>query len=290
MIFKKPKNALESERKDEKAQIIADAPEVEPQAEPLRCPRCLKSVSPTELETTHGVCPLCRNHFPMSPRERIALLADRDTFEERDADVLSANVLNFPDYDKKLAEAREASGEPDAVVTGTCRVAGREVAVFAMNPAFMMGSMGYAVGEKLTRLFELAAERSLPVVGYTASGGARMQEGMTALLQMAKTSAAVRRHGDLGNLYVCVLTDPTTGGVTASFAMQGDIILAEPFARIAFAGPRVIEQTTRRKLPQGFQSAEFLLEHGFVDQIVDRRRQRQYIAELLRLHAREVLQ
>ena len=199
----------------------------------------------------------------------------------------SRDVLSFPGYDQKLRNAKLASREKEGVVCGAARIGGEPCALFVMDPNFMMGSMGTVVGEKIARLFEYAAQHSLPVVGYTVSGGARMQEGILSLMQMAKVSAALLRHSQAGNLYLTVLTDPTTGGVTASFAMDGDIILAEPGATIGFAGARVIEQTIRKKLPQGFQKAEFLLEHGFVDLIVPRGEQRETIARLLRLHRRE---
>ena len=179
---------------------------------------------------------------------------------------------------------RAASGEEEAVICGTARIGKQSCCLFVMEPYFMMGSMGSAVGEKITSLFEYATEHRLPIIGYTVSGGARMQEGLLSLMQMAKTSAAVKRHSDAGLLYIAVLTDPTTGGVTASFAMEADIILAEPGAMVGFAGARVIEQTTRKALPAGFQKSEFVLEHGFVDSIVSRPDQRKMLAELLKMH------
>ncbi len=217
-------------------------------------------------------------------RRRIEELVDPGSFTELDPWLASDNVLGFPDYDEKLARARRSSGEQEAVITGTALLAGMPVALFALDPRFMMGSMGRVVGEKITRLFERATEGRMPVIGYCTSGGARMQEGILSLLQMAKVSAAVARHSEAGCLYVAVLCDPTTGGVSASFAMEGDLILAEPGALIGFAGPRVIEQTTGEKLPKGFQTAEYLLTHGFVDDIIARPQQRAYLAHLLRLH------
>ncbi|MCL2029976.1 MAG: acetyl-CoA carboxylase, carboxyltransferase subunit beta [Oscillospiraceae bacterium] len=249
------------------------------------CPSCKAAHFFEDLDHAMRVCP-CGHHFRLGARARAALLCDEGTFEERDAGFTSRNALDFPDYDRKLAHARKASGENEAVLCGTARIGGTPAALFVMEPSFMMGSMGAMVGEKITRLFEAAADLRLPVLGCTVSGGARMQEGMLSLLQMAKVSGAVKRHGDAGLLYAALLTDPTTGGVTASFAMEGDLTLAEPGALIGFAGPRVIEQTTRVKLPAGFQRAEFLLEKGFVDAIVDRREQRDYFARLLRLHGR----
>ena len=220
----------------------------------------------------------------LSARGRIGDLIDSGTFYELDKDLSSNNVLDFPGYDEKLEAARRNSGEVEAVITGVAYLNNMPVAVFAMDPRFMMGSMGRVVGEKITRLFDRATEEHLPVIGYCVSGGARMQEGILSLLQMAKVSAAVARHSDAGSLYVPILTDPTTGGVSASFALEGDIILAEPGALIGFAGPRVIEQTTGEKLPKGFQRAEYLLEHGFIDDIVARGDQREYLSHLLRLH------
>ena len=220
----------------------------------------------------------------LSARGRIASLIDPDTFEELDADLSSDNILGFPGYDEKLEAARRNSGEAEAVLTGIARLAQRPIAIFAMDSRFMMGSMGRVVGEKITRLFERATADALPVIGFCVSGGARMQEGILSLLQMAKVSAAVARHSAAGGLYIPILTDPTTGGVSASFALQGDIIIAEPGALIGFAGPRVIEQTTGEKLPKGFQRAEYLLEHGFIDDIVARDDQRAWLTAILRLH------
>ena len=247
------------------------------------CPSCKATHFSEDLEKTLHVC-ACGHHFRVGARRRLSLLCDGDTFTERDADFVSQNALGFPEYDRKLAGARKVSGENEAVICGEGRIGGYPAALFVMEPSFMMGSMGAMVGEKITRLFEAATDLRLPVIGYTVSGGARMQEGMLSLLQMAKVSGAVKRHSDAGLLYAALLTDPTTGGVTASFAMEGDLTLAEPGALIGFAGPRVIEQTTRVKLPAGFQRAEFLLEKGFVDAIVDRREQRAYFGRLLRLH------
>ena len=196
----------------------------------------------------------------------------------------SENIIDFPNYDEKLAAARKKSHDKDAVVYGIGVIGGSEAVVFAMNSEFMMGSMGTVVGEKITRAFELALEKGLPVVGFTTSGGARMQEGIFSLMQMAKISGAVKRHSDAGLLYITVLTDPTTGGVTASFAMQGDVIIAEPNALVGFAGARVIEQTTGSKLPEGFQRSEFLLEHGFIDIIEERERLKDTVSNILKIH------
>lgn len=285
MIFKKPANPLEGNLRIEQL-----AGEHTTDDYSVACPRCKKTLSAGELAGNHSVCPYCNHHFRLSARQRIALLCDNGSFAERDADLPVANPIDFPGYGQKLEQAHLASSESEAVICGTARIGGCEVALFVMEPFFMMGSMGTVVGEKITRLFERATERRLPVIGYTVSGGARMQEGILSLMQMAKTSGAVKRHSDAGLLFIAVLTDPTTGGVTASFAMEADILLAEPFALIGFAGPRVIEQTIRKKLPEGFQRAEFLLQKGFLDNIVNRRRQRGYLRTLLRLHREEVSQ
>lgn len=231
------------------------------------------------------VCP-CGHHFRMNARQRIAMLTDKGSFQELFREVQSDNPLSFPGYDGKLESARSASGEAEAVVCGTGEIGGQKCALFFMDPGFMMGSMGSAVGEKITRLFEYALKCRLPVIGYTVSGGARMQEGLLSLMQMAKTSAAVKRHSDAGLLYIAVLTNPTTGGVTASFAMEADILLAEPGATIGFAGARVIEQTTKKTLPKGFQTAEFVMQHGFIDSIVPRNSQKKLLAQMLRIHER----
>ena len=242
---------------------------------------CIDCSQEVEIDS-HNVCPHCGFHFKFSARKRIALVCD--SFVERDKDLATTNPLDFPDYDLKLEKSRMASGEKEAVITGIGQIHGMEVAMFAMEPDFMMGSMGSVVGEKITRIFEIATKRNIPVIGFIVSGGARMQEGMVSLMQMVKTSGAVKLHSNAGLLYMCMLTNPTTGGVTASFAMEADIILAEPKALIGFAGPRIIEQVTRSQLPAGFQRAEFLLEKGFVDQIVPRKDQKTYMAQILQLH------
>lgn len=278
-FFRKPNNELEGYVRVNKT----PAPYI-PDEMCVSCPSCKKMLFTTELSEHYSVCPGCGYHFRINARQRLSRLLDACQFEESDAQLQSKNVLDFPDYDKKLRNARLECSEKEAVVCGFGRIKGNECALFVMQPFFMMGSMGVVVGEKITRLFERATEKRLPVVGFTVSGGARMQEGILSLMQMAKTSGAVKRHSDAGLLYTAVLTDPTTGGVTASFAMEADVILAEPGALIGFTGPRVIEQTIRQKLPQGFQRAEFLLEKGFVDQIVNRCDQREYLGRLLELH------
>lgn len=252
----------------------------------VRCPHCRHVVEADALAKNLDACPRCGHHLRLSARERIDLTVDEGSFAEWDADVAPRDVLSFPDYRQKLAAAHAKSHEREAVVTGEATIGGEPCALFVMDSSFMMGSMGSAVGEKICRCFERATQRRLPVVGFTVSGGARMQEGVTSLMQMAKVTCAVRRHGDAGLLYLVVLTDPTTGGVTASFAMDADVCLAEPDALVAFAGPRVVEQTTHKRLPAGFQRAEFILSHGFADMVVERRDLPSTIAYLLFLHDR----
>lgn len=260
------------------APIVPDMDEPE-----MSCPNCRKSYPVSLLWERQLTC-TCGHHFRMQARRRIQFLVDRDSFRELFTDLPANNPLDFPGYREKLEIMRTASGESDAVVCGTASISGQRCCLFVMEPNFMMGSMGSCVGEKITLLFEYAAQHRLPVVGFTVSGGARMQEGLVSLMQMAKTSAAIKRHSDAGLLYLTVLTDPTTGGVTASFAMEGDIILAEPGATVGFAGARVIEQTTRKTLPKGFQTAEFVLSHGFIDAIVPRTSHREVLSNLLQIH------
>ena len=275
-----PKNELEQGGR-------SAAPVQSDEREPEKtCPNCHQAIPLSRLWASLNVCP-CGYHFRMGVRARLRYLADKDSFSELFGDVVSGDPLGFPGYADKLETTRTSSREEEAVLCGTASILGQPCCLFLMEPYFMMGSMGTAVGERITRLFEYALERHLSVVGFTVSGGARMQEGLYSLMQMAKTSGAVKRHADAGLFYLTVLTDPTTGGVTASFAMEGDIILAEPGATVGFAGARVIEQTTRKALPKGFQTAEFLLEHGFVDAIVPRSEQRALIARLLRMHTWE---
>lgn len=285
MIFKKPKNTLEGHTKLEKAVSNETMDELF-----VSCPKCKKTLASSELIELLNVCPYCGHHFRINARQRLNWICDEDTFEEVNGELSSTNLIDFPDYEKRLKNAQLESAETEAVICGFCEIGGVKTAIFVMEPYFMMGSMGSVVGEKITSLFETALEKSLPVVGFTVSGGARMQEGIISLMQMAKTSGAVKLHSDAGNLFLCVLTDPTTGGVTASFAMEADIIIAEPSALIGFAGPRVIEQTIKKKLPDGFQRSEFLLEKGFIDDIVDRRRQKNYVTQILKFHIKEKTQ
>ena len=249
-----------------------------------KCNACKAAVFVDEVKQNHYICPHCGNYFHMPAYRRIKMIADRKSFVEWDAEMEEQNPLQYRGYEEKLRALQEKTGLNEAVVTGKCTIKGISVALGVCDCRFMMSSMGEVVGEKITCVFERATEEKLPVILYICSGGARMQEGLVSLMQMAKTSMALRKHSDAGLLYVPVLTDPTTGGVTASFAMLGDIILAEPKALIGFAGPRVIEQTIGQKLPKGFQKAEFLLEHGFIDKIVERDDQRIVLADILKLH------
>ena len=252
-----------------------------------KCNACKAAVFVDEVKRNHYICPHCGNYFHMPAYKRIKMLVDKNSFEEWDAHMEEKNPLSYKGYGEKLRALREKTGLDEAVVTGKGYIMGMPVALGVCDCRFLMSSMGEVVGEKITRVFERATKEQLPVILYICSGGARMQEGLVSLMQMAKTSMALRKHSDAGLLYVPVLTDPTTGGVTASFAMLGDIILAEPKALIGFAGPRVIEQTIGQKLPKGFQRAEFLLEHGFVDRIVEREDQRLVLADILKLHQPE---
>ena len=253
-----------------------------------KCPQCGYITSISELCEALSVCDKCGHHLRMNARQRINYITDPGTFTELYGNLESRDLLSFPGYDKKLVNSRLSSGEKEAVLCGTAEIEGRSCALFVMEPNFMLGSMGTVVGEKITLLFEYATKNCLPVVGFTVSGGARMQEGILSLMQMAKVSGAVKWHSDAGYFYLVVLTDPTTGGVSASFAMEADIIIAEPGATIGFAGARVIEQTIRKKLPDGFQRAEFMQEHGFIDLIVSRLEQKQTIGSLLQLHERRL--
>ncbi len=276
--FIKPKNELEgSENSDVKKPFVPDEMWE-------KCPECGTLLLTTDIEENLRVCSKCNHHFRLNARERIEMISDKDSFIEMDKDMESTNVIDFPDYDEKLEKNKAKSGEKESVICGTCKLGGIDTVIVSMNSEFMMGSMGTVTGDKITRAFEYATENKLPIIVFTVSGGARMQEGILSLMQMAKTSGAVKMHSDAGLLYITVLTDPTSGGVTASFAMEGDIILAEPKALIAFAGPRVIEQTIRQKLPRDFQTAEFVQEKGFVDKVVDRRHLKETLTHLLKIH------
>lgn len=253
--------------------------------EPVECRACGETAMREEWRDNLYICPHCGNHRGMTAASRIRITADPGSFREFGRSIRGGNPLGFPGYTEKIQGMRDKTNLNDAVVTGTAKIHGRRTVLVVMDNRFMMGSMGMAVGEKVTRAFEYATKKKLPVIVFSTSGGARMQEGMMSLLQMAKTSAAVAKHDEAGLLYVSVMTHPTTGGVTASFAMLGDIQLAEPGALIGFAGPRVIEQTIGEKLPKGFQRAQFQYDHGFLDRIVDRREMRDTLGRILELHA-----
>lgn len=253
-----------------------------------KCNKCGAAILSEEVINGAYICPKCHGYFRVPAYKRIEMIADEGSFEEWDMDLDGMDgppdPLQFKGYSEKIKKLREQTGLKEAVVTGRVKINGTQAVIGVCDGRFMMASMGYAVGEKITRAVERATNEKLPVILFTCSGGARMQEGIISLMQMEKTSAALKRHSDAGLLYVTVLTDPTTGGVTASFAMLGDIIIAEPQALIGFAGPRVIEQTIGEKLPEGFQRAEFLLEHGFVDQIVKRENMKPVLGRILKMH------
>lgn len=250
----------------------------------VKCNNCGKLLYKKELEENFKKCINCNYHFRLGAYERISQICDKDTFIEINKNMESKNPMDFPGYEETIKKNKERSGLEEAVVTGECKIRGNDAIIAVMDSNFMMGSMGTIVGEKLTLAIETATKKNLPIIIFTASGGARMQEGILSLMQMAKVSSALSKHDENGGLYITVLTDPTTGGVTASFASLGDIILAEPKSLIGFAGRRVIEGTIKEKLPDDFQSAEFLLEKGFVDKIVNREELRKTLGLLLKLH------
>ncbi|MDW8741956.1 acetyl-CoA carboxylase, carboxyltransferase subunit beta [Streptococcus suis] len=265
---------------------IESAPQAKPEVPDelfSKCPACKVILYKNDLGL-EKTCQHCSYNFRITAQERLALTVDDGSFEELFTGIETKNPLDFPNYLEKLAATRQKTGLDEAILTGKATIGGQPAAIGIMDSHFIMASMGTVVGEKITRLFELAIEERLPVVLFTASGGARMQEGIMSLMQMAKISAAVKRHSNAGLFYLTVLTDPTTGGVTASFAMEGDIILAEPQTLVGFAGRRVIESTVRENLPDDFQKAEFLQEHGFVDAIVKRQDLPATISRLLRMH------
>lgn len=258
-------------------------PEV-PEGLMRRCNKCGKTIFTDEVKKNQYICPKCNGYFRVHARTRIEMIVEDGTFEEWDTNLKTRNPLEYPGYESKLKSLQENTKLDEAVITGSAMIGDNKAVIGVMDGRFLMASMGQVVGEKITRAIERATKEKLPVIIFTCSGGARMQEGITSLMQMTKTSAALKRHSDAGQLYISVLTDPTTGGVTASFAMLGDIILAEPKALIGFAGPRVIEQTIGQKLPKGFQRAEFLLEHGFIDAIVARNDMKQSLEDILSIH------
>ncbi len=279
-MFKKTYTMIDTRYKPPKKE---EEPSI-PQGLWRKCNKCGQPIYVEDVTNNFYVCPKCGGYFRVHAYRRIEMLIDEGTFEEWNAHMDFSNPLNFPGYEKKVQATKERTKLNEAIITGKGRIGGQETAFGVCDARFFMSSMGHIMGEKITQMVERATKEQLPVIIYACSGGARMQEGIVSLMQMAKTSAALKRHHEAGQLFISVLTDPTTGGVTASFAMLGDIILAEPNALIGFAGPRVIEQTIRQKLPEGFQRAEFLLEHGFVDKIVERKDQKEVLSQILRLH------
>ncbi len=282
-VFKKTR--LSSGRKGY-ISLNSARPEV-PEGLLRKCNKCGSAIIAEDVKNDYYICPKCGGYFRVHAYRRIQMVTDEGTFEEWDRGLATRNPLEYKGYEEKLRTLQEKTGLDEAVVTGRARIDGTEVVLGVCDGRFLMASMGEVVGEKIARAVERATQERLPVILFACSGGARMQEGIVSLMQMAKTSAALKRHSDAGLLYISVLTDPTTGGVTASFAMLGDVILAEPKALIGFAGPRVIEQTIRQKLPKGFQRSEFLLEHGFIDGIVERPQMKQTLSQILMLHKEE---
>lgn len=279
-MFKKTerKNYITIHTSDKKGK-----PEV-PEGLLKKCNACKAAIVTEDVKNNYYICPKCHNYFRVHARRRVEMIADEGTFEEWDHGLNAGNPLSFPGYEEKVKALQEKTNLDEAVMTGKAQINGNDVVLGICDGRFMMASMGWAVGEKIARAVERATEEKLPVIIFACSGGARMQEGIVSLMQMAKTSAVLKKHSDAGLLYISVLTNPTTGGVTASFAMLGDVILAEPNALIGFAGPRVIEQTIGQKLPEGFQKSEFLLEHGFIDRIVEREEMKEVLASILSMH------
>lgn len=271
-------------RSSQYIELGSSRPEV-PEGLLRKCNKCGAAIITEDVKNGNYICPKCGGYFRIHAYKRISMLADEGSFEEWDKEMEFSNPLDFKGYEEKVERLRESTELNEAIVTGKVKIGGYPVVIGVCDGRFMMASMGHVVGEKIARAVERATEEKLPVILFACSGGARMQEGIVSLMQMAKTSAALKRHSDAGGLYISVLTDPTTGGVTASFAMLGDIILAEPKALIGFAGPRVIEQTIGEKLPKGFQRSEFLLEHGFVDRIVERHEMKAVLTDILAKHA-----
>lgn len=269
---------------------LLDKIKKEDETEKIVCPQCQKELVKSDVVTNCYICTECGGYFRVRTKNRIRMVADSRSFEPWFEDMEISNPLDFPGYEQKLKEVKEKTGLHEGVTVGKAKIYGEEVCLFVCDSRFLMGSMGHVVGEKIALAVERATSERLPVIGFCCSGGARMQEGIVSLMQMAKTSAALKKHSDAGLLYVPVLTDPTTGGVTASFAMLGDIILAEPGALIGFAGPRVIEQTIGQKLPKGFQRAEFLVEHGIIDGIVERNELKKTLYHILMMHKEKTVE
>lgn len=289
MLLRKNSRQIKNANKTEAAGTAGFASEDKSDAEADRlttaCPKCGQEFLKKEVKDNLNVCPSCGYHFVIAAERRVKYLVDEASFRPLRCKVGMVNPINYPDYEDKIKGLQLKTGLDEAVFMGVGKIKGMDAVIVVMSSKFLMGSMGIAVGEKVTFAVEYADKKKLPLIIFTASGGARMQEGIMSLMQMAKTSAAIERFSQNGGLYISVLTHPTTGGVTASFATLGDITLAEPEALIGFAGPRVIEQTIGEKLPEGFQRSEFQMEHGFVDQIVPRDRQREVLAHILSLHA-----
>lgn len=278
-LFKVVKSRLADDNKSPKKQKVQV-----PEDFLFKCPRCSHVMIGDDFKGSGKVCVACNYHARLTASERLDMTIDPNSFVEYDKDMTSKNPINFEGYEEKIATLQNSLLLRDAVITGECLIRRRACVICVMDSRFMMASMGSVVGEKITRAFERATDKGLPIVIFTASGGARMQEGIISLMQMAKTSAAAARHAQKGLLYITVLTDPTTGGVTASFASLGDIILAEPKVLIGFAGRRVIENTIKQRLPDDFQSAEFLLDHGFIDNIVERKHLRRVLSKIIKAH------
>lgn len=279
-MFKKTYTLIDTKYK---APAKAEEPAI-PEGLWRKCNKCRQPIYTEDVKNNYYICPKCKGYFRVHAYRRLEMIIDDGTFEEWNKEVEFNNPLNFPGYEKKVRAAQEKTKLNEAIVTGKGMIHGQPTAIGVCDARFLMSSMGHIVGDKITSTIERATKEQLPVILFACSGGARMQEGMVSLMQMAKTSAALKKHHEAGQLFISVLTDPTTGGVTASFAMLGDIILAEPNALIGFAGPRVIEQTIGQKLPEGFQRSEFLLEHGFVDKIVKREDQKETLAAILKMH------
>ena len=258
-----------------------EAKEAAPVVETVTCKICKKELDKQRVIKNKYVCYECGYYFRVRTKNRIRMVADAGTFETWDNDLKTENPLNFPEYEEKVAATQEKTGLNEGVTMGSCTINGEKTVLGVIDARFMMGSMGSCVGERITLTIETSIEKRIPLIIFCVSGGARMQEGIISLMQMAKTSAALAKHNEAGLLYISVLTDPTTGGVTASFASLGDVILAEPNALIGFAGPRVIEQTIKQKLPEGFQRAEFLLQHGFIDKIVERKDMKETLYKII---------
>ena len=275
----KSRMGLESAKSEQDISVPADLV--------YKCPRCSEVVFQDDFALAGKVCPNCNFHARLTAQERLRATVDKDSFVEYDTNLKTLNPIDFPGYPEKISALQKSTGLSEAIITGECTIQGEPCVIGIMDSHFLMASMGSVAGEKITRAFERAAEKNLPVIMFTASGGARMQEGIVSLMQMAKTSGAAGRHSDKGLLYISVMTDPTTGGVAASFASLGDIIIAEPKVLIGFAGRRVIEATIRQRLPDEFQSAEFFLKHGFIDLIVQRSDMRGTLGRLLRFHNNE---